>query len=396
MLKNLKLQHLIGFALVIAFGVAYAAGVPIHSDTFGQAGLAFGLMGTMGVLDTSTLLEVQRVQKSPTTFWLEKCFPKQINFTTEYITFDRVSEDFRRLAPFVAPNLQGKVMVHEGSDMVNFKPAYVKPKHIVEPDMVLVRKPGEALGTGSLTPEQRREATIASLLERHKNMHLMTREWMAAKAIIDGKVTIEGENYPKVTVDFRRDAALTILLTGAAKWDQTGTANPLADIKAARSVANTKSGAVIRDVIFGANAWKLFQDNTDVQAMLSNQVRGSESDFSKMTDGFDDSVEYLGQMSGNNGAGLVRMWLYSGKYRDEANVLQDIMDTNTIAGVDFNTVQGHRCFGAIRDGKAGFQALDMFPKMWEDEDPWAEYLMTQSAPLMVPATPNATFSMKVA
>lgn len=394
-MKQFKLQHIIGFALVLAFGVAYAAGVPIHSDTFGQAGLAFGLMGTMGVLDTATLLEVQRVQKTPTSFWLEKCFPKQINFTTEYIAFDRVNEDFRRLAPFVAPNVQGKVMAQEGSDMLNFKPAYVKPKHIVEPDAVLVRKPGEALGSGSLTPEQRREATIASLLERHKNMHLMTREWMAAKAIIDGKVTIEGENYPKVTVDFRRDASLTILLAGAAKWDQV-TSNPLADIKAARIVANAKSGAVIRDIVFGANAWKLFSDNTDVQSLLSTQTRGSDSDFTKMVDGFEDSVEYLGQLSGINGSGLIRMWLYSGKYRDEAGTLQDIMDTNTVVGVDFAAVQGHRCFGAIRDGKAGFQALDMFPKMWEDEDPWAEYLMTQSAPLMVPAQPNATFSMKVA
>lgn len=392
-MKNFKLQHIVSAMLMFAVGVAYAAGVPMPFEI--EHVLAFGALGTMGVLDTSTLLEVQRVQKTPTSFWLEKCFPKQINFTTEYIAFDRVNEDFRRLAPFVAPNVQGKVMAQEGSDMLNFKPAYVKPKHIVEPDAVLVRKPGEALGSGSLTPAQRRDATVADLLARHKTMHAMTREWMAAKAIIDGKVTIEGENYPKVTVDFRRDASLTILLAGAAKWDQ-GTATPLNDIKAARIAANAKSGAVIRDIVFGANAWKLFSDNTDVQALLSTQTRGSDSDFTKMVDGFEDSVEYLGQLSGINGSGLIRMWLYSGKYRDEAGVLQDIMDTNTVVGVDFAAVQGHRCFGAIRDGKAGFQPLDMFPKMWEDEDPWAEYLMTQSAPLMVPAQPNATFSMKVA
>lgn len=394
-MKQFKLQHIIGFALVLAFGVAYAAGVPINSDTFGQVGLAFGLMGTMGVLDTATLLEVQRVQKTPTTFWLEKCFPRQINFTTEYIAFDRVNEDFRRLAPFVAPNVQGKVMAQEGSDMVNFKPAYVKPKHIVEPDAVLVRKPGEALGSGSLTPEQRREATIASLLERHKNMHLMTREWMAAKAIIDGKVTIEGENYPKTTVDFRRDASLTVVLAGGAKWDQVGTSFPLENIKAGRVSANTLSGAVIRDVVFGAGAWSLFSSHATVTPLLDKQVRGSESDFTKMTDGFEDTVEYLGSIQGSGGAGLLRLWLYSGKYKDEAGILQDILDTDTVVGVDFASVEGHRCFGAIRDGKAGFQALDMFPKNWEDEDPWAEYIMTQSAPLMVPKTPNATFSMKV-
>lgn len=350
---------------------------------------------TIGILDTVTLLEVQRVQKTPTSFWLEKCFPLQINFETEAIAFDRVNEDYRRLAPFVAPNVQGKVMAREGSDMLSFKPAYVKPKHIVDANEVIVRQPGEALMTGSMTQEQRRQAVIANLLARHKNMHLMTREWMAANAIINGKVTIEGENYPKVTVDFRRDASLTVVLTGGAKWDAPTTATPLADIKSARSAANTLSGAVIRDVIFGANAWALFSGFDEVQTLLSNQSRGSESDFTKMTDGFEDSVEFLGSIKGTNGAGLIRLWLYSGKYRDESDALQDILNTDTVVGVDFAAVQGHRCFGAIRDGKAGFKAMDMFPKMWEDEDPWAEYLMTQSAPLMVPKTPNATFSIKV-
>lgn len=350
---------------------------------------------TIGVFDTTTLLEVLRVQKTPTSFWLDKCFPRQINFTTDKIAFDRVNEDYRRLAPFVAPNVQGKIMGREGSDMLAFKPAYVKPKHIVEPDDVLIRQPGENLGTGSMSPEQRREAVVANLMLRHKNMHAMTREWLAARAIIDGKVTISGENYPAVTVDFRRDASLTVVLAGAALWT-AGTATPLADIKARRVAANTLSGAVIRDVIFGGNAWALFSGFTEVKDLLNKQVRGSESDFTKMTDGFEDSVEYLGSMVGSNGTGLTRMWLYSGKYRDEAGALKDILDTNTVVGVDFASVEGHRCFGAIRDGKAGFQALDMFPKMWEDEDPWAEYLMTQSAPLMVPKQPNATFSIKVA
>lgn len=349
----------------------------------------------MDIFDTATLVAVQRRIKVPFTFFLEKCFPKQINFQTERILFEKVNHDYRRLAPFVAPNVQGKIMSREGSEAVSFKPAYVKPKHIVEPDDAFVRQPGEDLGSGSMSPEQRREAAVASILARHKAMHSMTREWLAAKAIIDGKVTIEGENYPKVTVDFRRDASLTIVLAGAAKWDQT-TATPLTDLTNARAASNTLCGAIIRDVIFGANAWKLFSNHATVTPLLDKNYRGSESDFTKMIDGFEDSVEYLGSLSGTSGAGLLRMWLYSGKYKDENDVLQSILDTNTVVGVDFGAVDGHRCFGAIRDGKAGFQALDMFPKNWEDEDPWAEYIMTQSAPLMVPGQPNATFSIDVA
>jgi len=59
-------------------------------------------------------------------------------------------------------------------------------------------------------------------------------------------------------------------------------------------------------------------------------------------------------------------------------------------------MDGVRCFGAIRDKKAGYQALEFFMKNWEIEDPSHEYIMSQSAPLMVPKEPNATYSIKVA
>lgn len=350
---------------------------------------------SIGVYDTVTMLDVLRVQKTPLTFWLEKCFPRQINFTEEKIAFDKVNADYRRLAPFVAPNVQGKVMTTEGYETVAFKPAYVKPKHIIDVDQAFIRRPGESLMTGSLTPQQRKDAAVADILQRHKEMHTMTREWLAARAIIDGAVTIEGENYPSTTVDFRRDASLSITLSGAAKWDQ-GTSTHLTDLKNARIASNTLCGAVIRDVIFGANAWALFSAKTDVKDLLNNQVRGSDTNFTKLNDGFDDSIEYVGTLVGAFGAGLTRMWVYTGKYKNESGTLTDILDTNTVVGVDFAMVEGYRCFGAIKDGAAGFQALDMFPKVWEEQDPWVELLMTQSAPLMVPKQPNATFKIKVA
>lgn len=385
----MKQKYILAAVLtLVAVGHAFA-GIPLDPTW-----AAVGLLGTIEVFDTTTLLSVLRTRKAPMGFWLEKAFPQQINFETEKIAFDRVNEDYRRLAPFVAPNVQGKVMTREGSDMLAFKPAYVKPKHIVDPNDVIVRQPGEALGTGSLTLAQRREAIIADILGRHKAMHAMTREWLAARAIIDGTVDIEGDNYPKVTVDFRRDASLSATLLTTARWSES-TSTPLADIATKRQAANTLCGAVIRDLVFGAGAWASFSKHADVKALLDKNYRGSESDFTKMTDGFEDSVEYLGTLQGTAGAGLLRLWLYSGKYKNESDVLTDILNTDTVVGVDWGMVQGHRCFGAIRDGAAGFQALDMFPKNWEDQDPWVEYLMTQSAPLMVPKQPNATFKIKV-
>lgn len=354
--------------------------------------------------ELATLLEVLRVQKNPNPFWLTTFFTQQINFETEKIEFDRVNEDYRRLAPFVAPNVQGKVMTLEGYDTLSFKPAYVKPKHIVDINVPFIRRPGEAIHSGSMSPQQRRDAVVADIMKRHKDMHTMTREWMAAQAVITGKVTVVGENYPAVTVDFNRNASLTKVLVSGAKWDvvpadaaaeiAAGKAM-LNDIYSSRVTANSLCGATIRDVIFGRDAWGLFSTNAHIQGLLNNQVRGSDTNFTKLNDGFEDTSEYLGTLVGVNGSGLIRMWLYSGKFKDADDVLQDMMDPGLVVGVDGPMLQGFRCFGAIKDGSAGFQALDMFPKNWEDQDPWNEYLMTQSAPLMVPKQPNASFSIKV-
>lgn len=346
--------------------------------------------------DLLTLTEVLRVQKRPLVFWLSQFFTRQLNSTDDKIAFDRVNEDYRRKAPFVAPNVQGKVMNTEGYDTISFKPAYVKPKHVIDANDVIVRRPGEQPG-GGLTQQQRRDAVVANILERHADMHMMTQEWMAAKAVIDGKVTVEGDGYPKVTVDFRRDANLTSLLVGGAIWALDGTTgDPLGDIRAMRITSNELCGAVVRDVIFGSEAYQRFSANAKVKDLLNNQVRGSDSNFTKFNDGFGDSVEYLGIISGGQGQGLIRLWQYTGKIRNDAGVLENILDTNTVVGVDGGMLQGFRCFGAIKDGKAGFQALEMFPKVWEEEDPWQELLMTQSAPLMVPKQPNASFSIKCA
>lgn len=343
--------------------------------------------------DLVTLIDVLKVQKRPMTFWLEKAFPNQINSTDDKIAFDRVNEDYRRLAPFVAPNVKGKVMAEEGYDTISFKPAYVKPKHVIDPDDVIVRRPGEAIG-GSLTPQQRRDAKVAEILDRHKSMHVMTQEWMAARAIIDASVTIVGDGYPAVTVDFRRDPSLSIALAGGARWSQ-GTATPLADIYNARAKCNELCGAVVRDVIFGKAALDYFTGFQAVKDLLKTDVRNSQTELSALADGFGDSIEYIGELRGQAGQGAVRIWLYTGQFKDEAGVLQLMLDTNTVVGADFNMVQGFRCFGAIKDGKAGFQALEMFPKVWEEEDPWQELLMTQSAPIMVPKQPNATFKIRV-
>lgn len=347
----------------------------------------------MAFYDTTTLLEVLRVTRAPTSFFLDQCFNRQINFETPTISFDAVYGDDRRLAPFVVPNVQGRIFGGESYEQRSFAPAYVKPKNIIDPNMVIERRPGEALGTGSLSLDQRRNAVIADLLRQHNVRHRNTQEWLAAKAIIDGKVTISGEDYPSTLVDFRRHSSLTYTLTGTAKWTDAAS-SPLANLKTARINANNRSGARIVKHVFGGEAWDMFTSRVNLKDLMDLRYKDSQSEVKTMTDGY-EGVEYVGTIRSFNDGGRVDIFVHTGKFIDEAGSEQFILDQKTVVGFS-EAVQGVRCFGAIKDSDARYQPLEIFPKTWKQEDPSVELMMTQSAPLMVPKQPDATYSIKVA
>jgi hypothetical protein len=346
--------------------------------------------------DLATLLEVLRVQRTLPSFWLN-FFPNQINFETKYIDFDKVSTDYRRLSPFVAPNVQGRVITMEGYETLRFAPAYTKPKFVIDPGMVMTRQAGESFYTGSLSLAQRKDAIVGELTQRIKDRLTNTNEWLAARAVIDGQVTIESPDYPAVTVNFRRDASLDAVLAGAAKWDQT-TAKPLDDLKALRLNAWQRTGVRINRVIFGTEAWNLLATRLGFDApatgnLLDTRFRGSETDVTRMLLGF-DGAEFGGYLQGRNGQAQIEAWIYNAKYLDSNNVEQDMMSPYDVVGVG-DGMQGVRCFGAIQDFDS-LQAIDVFMKNYREQDPSVEYLLAQSAPLMVPKQPNATFRITVA
>ena len=58
-------------------------------------------------------------------------------------------------------------------------------------------------------------------------------------------------------------------------------------------------------------------------------------------------------------------------------------------------IEGVRCYGAIKDEQAGFQANRYFPKSWLENDPAVRWMLLQSAPLVVPYRPNASMCVTV-
>lgn len=355
--------------------------------------------------ESSDLMDVTYAQiERPDNFWM-RFFPRVFTSEAQDIYFDQLPILDRRLAPFVAPNVQGRVMRSRGHKMSSFRPAYVKPKHVVDPSRAIARRPGEPLagrggiGGNPLTLDQRFDAIVADNVITERELIERRWDWMACQAIKDGRVTVVGQDYPSVTVDFGRDASLTVLLTGGATWTTANTSHPLVDLQSVRRAAFTLGRAPIRTLIFGQDAWSAFAAHADTQKLLDEMRRGSNSNFN--TTGLSDGApfEYQGQISGGNDGGRFDLWVYSNDYEETdeltgALTVVPFINTGDVIGVG-GAIQGVMAFGAIMDKRAGLKALPIFTKMYEEDDPSVVYTLSQSAPLPVPVNPNNSFRIRV-
>jgi len=331
--------------------------------------------------NTETLIGTVNALERFEPFILGMFFPSEITFDTEEIDFDQIADDLR-LAPFVSPVKSGRIMRDRGFDTKKFKPAYVKPKHEVNPARLLKRRAGEAIG-GALATGQRRNAIITENLRIEDNAISMREEWMACQALTTGKVIVEGEDYPAQEVDFYRDPNLTKTLVGAAQWSDPAS-TPIKDL----STWAAETSAPFASLVFGQDAWLAFETHDDVKKALDINIRGTTSTLAINTP--DGKWYVLKGFIGN-----IACWVYTAVYTDDAANKQLYIPSNTIiAGSP--AVDGYRCYGAIMDGSADYRALRRFPKHWiQQDDPFREMTMTQAAPLMVPARPDASMSAQV-
>lgn len=344
--------------------------------------------------DTQTAGGVIRKIKVPFSLFLG-FYGRSIYFETDKIFFERVNTNYRRVAPFVAPNVQGWINRREGYTADSLAPAYIKEKDEVDINAPLMRLPGETMVSGSYTNQQRHDIIVADLAAQQKQRIYNRFEWMACQAAKNAEVTISGEKYPARTVTFPRNPGLTMV----SNWTAQG-ADPMGDISALRRIANSESGARIVDVYFGRDAYQAyFNAHKDLlvgtNGLMDKNMGGSETQITRLLDQF-EGLEYVGRVSGLNGAGEIRIWIYEATYLDaETNAQEYFLDPAEVFGIAPSVFAGVRCFGAIKDGRAGWKAMEIFSKNWvSQEDPWEEFFMSQSAPLMVPGDANATFLIK--
>lgn len=342
------------------------------------------------IYDTDTLLGVFRQLEPVQTFWLDLAFGGGVlTFDDEYVDFSKITET-RKLAPLVVPTAQGRPIYSQAEKVFRVKPAYLKPKDAITAASMIRRKAGmgELLAAQPLSPQQRFDATLAEMARQHRDSIMRYWEKMAADAILYGSVTLEAEDYPRVVVDFERDPGHTVILTTGNRWGDVGVSILDFIEESQNTIHMAKFGGPVNRLIVGTKAWKAMAADTQIRELLRRDLNNTSNTSLNLGLGDGTQLQYKGRLSQN-----LEVWVYS-DYYEENGVMVPFMDSRDILLIGTN-VQGVRCFGAILDKGANMQPLPIYPKMWDQEDPSATFLLTQSAPLMVPVNPNNTFRARV-
>lgn len=306
---------------------------------------------------------------------------------SDIIAFD-VDEKKRYRAPYVHPRSAGKPRNSRGFRTDTFKPAYIKPWTVIDPDMPTSRSIGEVIG-GNRSPQERIDAAVTRELEDHRDFIDRRLEEQAFQALKDGKLTITGDDYPSTIVDFGRHSSLNIAantLATTEKWDAPTTADPLANFRAWNSKSVKAGGSTLRHYVFDDTAYELFRKingiddkfnvlNIDLGKLNLNEVQ-------------DEGLLLRGEIEGS------LIYTYDGWYIDDSEVEQKRFTGGYVIGI--GAIDGITHYGAIKDFDANFEPMPIFTKMWTEKNPSGMQLLSQCAPLVVPQRINASLCAKVA
>lgn len=356
-----------------------------------------GSPGTNLAYDTATLIQVVPNLKRATRFLLDKFFPNIVMSDSEFVAID-VDVGKRRIAPFVSPLVEGKLVEQRRIQTNIFKPAYIKDKRAPDLRKPIRRMIGERIG-GTMTGAEREMANLE--FEMSDQIDILTRrlEWMAAQALSTGTVTIAGDGFPTVVVDFGRDPLLTITLTTTATWTPAnviaGTATPTLNIEQWQRQILKSSGATVTDIVFTTSAWEGFIADPLLKGAIYYPRLGESGNVIDPGARIELGAIYKGQW------GQYSLWIYNEWFVESGTEGMSITDkeypmlpdgTVIMGGSD---MMGTRAFGQILDPAFNYAALPFAPKTWVNEDPAQRYIMMQSSPIVIPARVNAALGANV-
>ena len=299
-------------------------------------------------------------------------------FFTETNTSDSPKVDIdivkgkRRVAPYVSPKLEGKVVERLGYTTHTVEPPHVKPKMVTDVENLYKRMPGQTVYSNCLTPAAQAALQLGKDLRELNEMIDRVEEVQAAEALNTGAITIADDGV-SLSVDFLMPADHKVTLLTTTRWSET-TAVPLDNFRTWRRKILQDSGITPDVCVMGSGVIDAFLNHASVQNLLNNR----RVDLGMINpQALPNGVTYYGFI---NEVGL-DIYGYDEWYVDSGGTEQPMVPANKL-WIGSTRARNVRNYGAIQDVEYGNFAVSRFPKSWVQPDPSKRFLMLTSAPLM--------------
>lgn len=322
----------------------------------------------------------------------------------EWIDFGKLPIRSRELAPFVKPKGRGRGISTDRVQGFRFKPANVVLEDAVDMERGLSFEPGidgSAYDAMTITPMQRRELIKADMLMQFDSAYDRTLEWMRARALVDGEVTITYEDGQAFVLDFQRDAGHTEVLGSGDRYGDTGVSILDHWQTVFDTVNNAEHGGVITKIVMGGDVAPIVRSDDEIQAHLDKNVAGGSVRVDRGLVGgaaYGGKVYKFGELMVGGASGqTIELWVNNETYTAPNGSTARYLGAKEVAFLsDPTAIQLHECFGRIEDIDAEFRAMRRFAKNFMTGDRVkTENVSLEGAPLEVPINPNATYKATV-
>jgi hypothetical protein len=331
---------------------------------------------------TRTLLAAFEAGPIVSTFLRDTFFTGRDYPPTSTIEFD-FRRGRRKMAPFVAPLVGGKVMERMGFETRFFKAPRIAPVRALRTPDLEPRLMGETIYSGR-TEADRAAELLAGDSEFLDEAISRREEWMCREVLINGKITVTAENGYQQVINYL-EYGLPAANTSnhwpiTTKWDQAAS-DPLKDLQDARLETIKRSGIAPNVALFGTNAANVFTRNASVKELLHiwrYELGNIEPTIQS------DSVVRFGRVPG------LELYSYSEYFEDDAGQLFPMLPPDFVMLASTN-VPNKVVYGAytqLEDVKSKqfvtYQAARI-PYVYGDEEGGTLYYRLTSCPLPMPA-----------
>jgi hypothetical protein len=348
---------------------------------------------------THTLLMSMRPKKPENWYFGQFYLPENtMLIEDEWIDLEKLPLEGRELAPFVKPLGRGHSVYVDRSTHSRFKPAYV----IVEEDI----SPLDGLTViAGIDPSIIDMSRRLSILERRRALKALKSqaarksverrwEWLRAKSIIVGKVTITYKDGTSVLVDFQRNSNHTETLAGGNRWGQAGVSIMDHIQRVCDSMNNADFGGLPSRMTIGSDMWTVLRKDAEIIANMDKfrAVGGVTIERGIVAAADGGKVFKVGDISVGGGSGAsIEIFVNNETFSSGTRYLgaNEVIFTSTP-----DAIRAFSCYGRIIDQDADFQAVPIFPKNFTTgDDVKTEHMSFKSAPLMPVLCPDATYKV---